>query len=427
MINRFVFTGRDAHDRPILVGMELQLQAKQVELLIFGREGLPEEFPKALHEQWEKGQELAFPAEPERIIRPAGEEHLLPLEIRADRPELISRIQNEWTLKLLSYKLYESIVEEVGGLQTQLENLGSYSQDLWDKTKATWDQVSNHAQDFNLSRNHAQDLRERINKVFEQLKKMREGGQAEFEQASAALRTGFEATLQELQDRLRDQVKVNELFDQLRNLQKQIRDARMTHRDRRVLWNRLDEQFELLKKQKDNLWQSHLSNRIKGLEDAMKKIQQSVDRDRSNLDFEARKLESGRIGQLEHQLRATRMKVTEDRIRGKEEKLADMHRTLQQLKKKEAAQRKKAEAAAAPAPAEAPEAAAAPAATEAPAASAPPPSEPQEPDPIQAPETPRPETPSAAASATSQSSEGQAEHPQPEQQPDQAEDEAEKA
>ncbi len=348
MINRQLFTGRNEADAPILVGMELQLKEKQVELLVFPREGLPEDFVKALGETWEQGEPLDFPVEPTRIIRSAEEEHLLPIEIKADRPEIIARLQNEWTLKLLSYKLYESIGDEIASLQSSIQDLGNYSQEIWDKAKKTWDEVGNHAQDFNLSRNHATELRERVNKVFEQLKKLREGGQAEFEQASATLRTQYENTLASFQAKMKEHSRVNELFDQLKSLQKEIKEARLTHRDRRTLWNTLDESFEFIKGQKENLWQSHLGNRIKGLEEAMKKIQSSVDRDRANIDFEVRKLESGRISQLEQQLRSTRMKVMEDRIKSKEEKLADMSRTLQQLKKKESSQRKKHEAASAP-------------------------------------------------------------------------------
>jgi len=346
MINRHVFTGRNAADAPILVGMELQLKQKQVELLVFVREGLPEEFTKAFSEVWEKGEALEFPVEPERLIRSAEEEHLLPMELKADRPEIISRLQNEWTLKLLSYKLYESIGEEINGLQKSVQELGNYSQDLWDKAKKTWDQVGNHAQDFNLSRNHATELRDRINKLFEQLKKLREGGKADFEQASSTLREQYEKTLETFQGRLRENPRVNELFDQLKALQKEIKEARLTHRDRRTLWKTLDDSFEFLKNQKENLWQSHLGNRIHGLEDAMRKIQSSIDRDRANIDFEARKLASGRVSQLEQQLRATRMKVMEDRIKSKEEKLTDMQKTLQSLKKKEASQRRKHEQAA---------------------------------------------------------------------------------
>jgi len=343
MINRYVFTGRNAADTPILVGMELQLKQKQVELLVFLREGLSEEFAKALAEAWEKGEALDFQVEPERLIRSAEEEHLLPIEIKADRPEVISRLQNEWTLKLLSYKLYESIGEEINSLQKTVQDLGNYSQDLWDKAKRTWDQVGNHAQDFNLSRNHATELRDRINRLFEQLKKMREGGQVEFEHASTSLREQYEKTLEAFQGRLRENPRVNELFDQLKLLQKEIKDARLTHRDRRTLWKTLDDSFEFLKNQKENLWQSHLGNRIHGLEDAMSKIQSSIDRDRANIDFEARKLAGGRIGQLEQQLRATRMKVMDDRIKSKEEKLVDMQKTLQSLKKKETSQRRKQE------------------------------------------------------------------------------------
>lgn len=341
MINRQVFTGRNAAESPIVVAMELQLRDKQVELLVFPRESLPEDFYKLLQEKWEKGEEQEFPVEPERIIRSAEEEHLLPMEIRADKPELISRLRNEWTLKLLSYKLYENLGAEITNLQDKLDELGSYSQEFWDKAKSTWDQVSNHAQDFNLSRNHATELRERLNKQFERLKKLREGGQAEFEKTSTAVREQLETRISAFQEKLSDKAKANELFDQLKHLQREVKEARMTHRDRRSLWKVLDEAYAVLHKQKESAWQNHLSNRIQGLEEAMKKIQDSIDRDRSNIEFEVRKMQSGRIGQLEQQLRSTRVKVTEDRIRSKEEKLNDMAKTLQSLRKKEASQQRK--------------------------------------------------------------------------------------
>jgi hypothetical protein len=345
MTNRHVFTGHDEQDVPVLAAMELHLREKQVTFLLFPRQGLDEAFAKRLHEDWTAGKELEFPMEPTRVEHSAEEESLLPMSIKADQPELIRRVQNEWTLKLLSFKLYESINNEVSSMQGNLEELAGYSQELWDKVKKTWDTVGNHAQDYNLSKKHTSELRDRINGLFTELKKRRDAGQDELAEASAALKVRYEQSIKDIQESAAGgKDRVNQLFDQLKRLQKEIKDASMTHRDRRTLWGKLDGAFTQLKTEKQHLWHSHLANRIAGLERAVNGMQGSIDRDRGNIDWESRKLEGGRIGQLEHQLRQTRLKVMEDRIRSKEEKLADMHRTLQSLKKKEASQRKAQEA-----------------------------------------------------------------------------------
>jgi uncharacterized coiled-coil DUF342 family protein len=344
MSQRHVFSGHDEHDVPVWVAMSLHLREKQVEFLLYPKAALDAEQTRALREDWAAGKEVALPGEPARLTQSAEGDHLLPETLRADEPEMLRRVQNEWTLKLLSYKLYESIGDEVTNLQATLQQAGGYSQALWDKAKQTWDQVGNHAQDFNLSKKHAGELRDRLNGLFNELKKLREEGQDQLSEASASLRVQYEQRLGELKGAMEEgKAKVNQLFDQLKGLQKEVKDAQLTHRDRRKLWRDLDGAFNRLKEEKQQLWHSHLANRITGLEKAVERMQSSIDRDRRQIDFEARKLEGGRIGQLEHQLRQTRLKVMEDRIRSKEEKLADMHRTLQNLRKKEAAQRKAAE------------------------------------------------------------------------------------
>ena len=345
MTNRHVFTGHNEEDTPVLVAMELHLREKQVTFLLFPREGLDEGFAKRLHDDWTAGKPLEFPIEPTRVEHSAEEESLLPMSIKADEPELIRRVQNEWTLKLLSFKLYESINNEVSSMHGNMEELAGYSQELWDKVKKTWDTVGNHAQDYNLSKKHTSELRDRINSLFTELKKRRESGQDELAEASASLKVRYEQNIKDIQEAAAGgKDRVNQLFDQLKRLQKEIKDASMTHRDRRTLWGKLDGAFTLLKTEKQQLWHSHLANRIAGLERAVNGMQSSIDRDRGNINWESRKLEGGGIGQLEHQLRQTRLKVMEDRIGSKEEKLADMHRTLQSLKKKDASQRKAQEA-----------------------------------------------------------------------------------
>lgn len=381
MSNRHVFSGHDAQDQASWVAMELQLREKEVLFHLVPKHGLDPETAKNLQEAWPGGAELEWPEGTEELRHSAEAESILPDAVKADEPEMLRRVQNEWTLKLLSFKLYESINDEVTNLQAGVQQAVGYSQEAWDKAKGIWDQVGNHAQDFNLSKKHTGELRDRINGLFTELKKRREEGQDQLAEASASLKIQYEERLKGIQSAMAEgNAKVNQLFDKLKGLQKEIKDASLTHRDRRKLWKDLDGAFTTLKAEKQQLFNSHLSNRIAGLQKAIDRMQSSIDRDRKQIDWEAKKLEHGRISQLEHQLRQTRLKVMEDRIKSKEEKLADMHRTMQNLKKKEAQQQKaeekarqKAEEAAAAAKAakDAKEAAVQAPATEAPAAQAP--------------------------------------------------------
>jgi uncharacterized coiled-coil DUF342 family protein len=341
MSNRHVFSGHNAQDQAAWVAMELQLREKEVLFQLVPKEGLAPEAAKKLQEAWVSGADFEWPEGTETLRHSAEAESILPDSVKADQPEMLRRVQNEWTLKLLSFKLYESINDEVTNLQAATQEAVGYSQEAWDKAKKLWDQVGNHSQDFNLSKKHTGELRDRINGLFTELKKRREEGQDQLAEASAALKVKYEESLKGIQSAMAEgNAKVNQLFDKLKGLQKEIKEASLTHRDRRKLWKELDGAFNTLKAEKQHLYHSHLSNRIAGLQKAIDRMQSSIDHDRKQIDWEAKKLETGRIGQLEHQLRQTRLKVVEDRIKSKEEKLSDMHRTMQNLQKKEAQQRK---------------------------------------------------------------------------------------
>jgi hypothetical protein len=331
-----VFLGRDEQDQEILVAMELQLDSKQVVISTFPRTAIDDDFVQAMTSKWEDGETVEFPSEPTVISRSADEEHLLPESIKTDSPEMIRRLKNEWTLRLLSVRLFENINDSITTMEAKIGEAEGYTQELWDQTKSLWGRVGEYSKENDLSRKHTGELRDRLNGIFDQLKEKRNSSQEEFEKTSQKVREGFESKLNEIRESIQKEPKLNELFDGLKKLQKEIKDAKLSHRDRRGLWKVLDNTFSKVKAEKQTLWASHLGNRLKGLEHAIGKMESSIKRDEDSLAFQRRKLEDRGVSQIESQLRATKAKVIEDRIKSKQNKLSEMQQTLRHLLDKRA-------------------------------------------------------------------------------------------
>jgi chromosome segregation ATPase len=341
MKNRKVFLGNRNEER-LLVALELEIEEKRIKMAVYPTASLTEDFVQVMN-KWEEGEDPENLPEAEVSYISTDEEHILPEDLLIDQPEILKRIRNEWTLKLLSVKLYESFIKQITDLEASVNEAGGYTQEFWDKAKEFWDKVGEHAKDFNLSRQHTGQLRDKLNEVFGALKAKRETGQAEFVKASEQVRTRFEQVLSDLKEKVDEQSKSNELFSRLKGIQQEIKDAKLTHKDRRGLWKNLDEAFSKVKSQREAVWRGHLDNRIKGLEKAMSKMKESIKRDQSSLDFQSRKLNNSGVSQLEHQLRSTKLKVIADRMKSKQEKYNEMHRTLEQLRSKSEKEKAKQE------------------------------------------------------------------------------------
>ena len=80
--------------------------------------------------------------------------------------------------------------------------------------------------------------------------------------------------------------------------------------------------------------QSRLTRRMEGLTEAIRKMTQSINRDQRDYDKQVGKLASGRANLLETQLREVRGKLIKDRLDSKQEKLADMTKTMGELEKR---------------------------------------------------------------------------------------------
>jgi predicted nucleic acid-binding Zn-ribbon protein len=103
---------------------------------------------------------------------------------------------------------------------------------------------------------------------------------------------------------------------------------------KRALFDQINNVFDALKQYRKSQNETHLKDRISKLNKILKGIEENMQKDKESLQAQKDK--------LSHYIRGNKssgdwgglLKITEDRIKEKEEKAADIRKTLADLKKK---------------------------------------------------------------------------------------------
>jgi hypothetical protein len=116
------------------------------------------------------------------------------------------------------------------------------------------------------------------------------------------------------------------------------------------VWNKLDRLFKVVKDKRYGTTteggadapagdspMDRLKKRYDGLMDALNRMESSIKRDKSDLDFQNQKIAESE-GQLEAQIRTAKIKMVQERVDSKMEKLEDILKTKAELESKMAAQ-----------------------------------------------------------------------------------------
>ncbi len=352
MRRKLVLWGSNEKDEKMLVALELLEKENVVNIYTFPENVATEEFYKAMSEKWKDDAEVEFPSGFTKIERKLSvSDSLLPDEIKVERPDLISRAQAEWHFVVLSSKLYGLYKSELDELKDKVESLSDYDNVLWDDLRGFWNKVQGQVNDKNLFREHGAALREKTNGLFDKLKELKKSLEDEFETQSKKYVDTFGEELKDIEDKIDKGLGLGPLFEDLKKVQAKIKDFKFTKEDRNDLWNKIDDTFKKLKEkrgagggapgQQGNNNLARLEARYNGLVGAIQKMQKSIDFDQKDLDFQTKKVADS-DGQLESQLRQAKIRMIEERVKSKQEKLDDMNLTKADLEAKMEKEKKRA-------------------------------------------------------------------------------------
>lgn len=341
MKTRIVMWGSNEKDQKVLIAIALKAEENVVEIFTFPFETTTEEFYNLMLNEWRESHEVTFPEGFTHIIRPlTAADSLLPDELKVDRTDIIQRAQTEWHFVVLSNKLYQAFLNELKDIKEKLKSADSYKNQLWDEMKESWEKIQKNIFDKTLLREHGQQLREMTNDIFAQLKDLRKNMDSEADRVSHEVANTFNAKLDAVEEKIKSGLGLQPLFNELKNLQGEFKTAELSRGDRAKIWKRIDNAFKAVKEKKfgdkgarDTSALDRLSRRYEGLLSAIDKMEKSIRRDDKDKHFQDDRIEHAE-GQLEAQLRMAKLKMIDERVNSKNEKLAEMLRTKAELEER---------------------------------------------------------------------------------------------
>jgi DNA repair exonuclease SbcCD ATPase subunit len=341
MKSKLVLWGKDSNGQKVLIATELNEDTNKVTTYWFNDDAVTEDFNGKMLGAWRDHQAVEFP---EKHGKESFELTLtgsiIPAGFSVDKDELLKRYQSECHFLVLSKKLNDSYNSELTEIKERLARLEKYEQSAWEELKGFWDKVQKQVQERNLLREQGNALRERTNELFTQLKELRTKLDEDFKNKSAALFSEFNESLALVDRQIQEGKRLKPIFEELKQFQKSIRDAQLTREHRSKIWDKLDKIFKIVKDKRfgeegmgDGSAMERLQKRYAGLLEAIKKMEESIDRDKQDLGFQNKMVE-GSEGQLEAQLRQAKVVMIEERVNSKSEKLKEMLSTKADLERR---------------------------------------------------------------------------------------------
>ncbi len=355
MKSKLVLWGSNAQDEKCLIAVSLRAADNKIDIWTFPEATATEDFYQQMMKDWRDGEGMELPDPKTHLERDLSiTESLLPDDLKVERTDVVLRAQTEWQFVVLSSKLHQAYETQLAELKERVGKLEGFDQPTWDNLKEFWDKVQEQVRERNLFRDHADRLRAHTNELFGQMKTMRSKLDEEFENLSKDAHDKFFAALAEVERKMESGARVPVIFDELKRLQSMFRESKtLTREHRNKIWEKLDGTFKAVKEKRfgskpggggdggGSMLQG-TQRRYDGLLSAIDKMEQSIRRDRNDLDFQNHKINTTE-GQLEAQLRQAKLKMIEERVNSKQEKLNEMNATkidlekrLNSLKEKEA-------------------------------------------------------------------------------------------
>jgi hypothetical protein len=232
----------------------------------------------------------------------------------------------------MSSKINQLLTDEVKLLEEKASVVAEYDQTLWDKAKAQWEKIASYQKKNEISWEQTSVLKDKINTVFEALKAVKRINSENDDQANAVLLKSYFKRIEDLQSKLiyNDQWKF--IFDELKKIQAELKDANMRWNHKRSLYNQVNAIFDDLRKYRMTEVISKTKERITQLSKILDGLKDSIARDNESYQMQVEKMQHYTRNKLTPEELQKRFGFIIERTKEKETKAEGIKQTIAQLK-----------------------------------------------------------------------------------------------
>lgn len=334
--DKAILWGYDDQDIDIVVGLQLKTNENKVDFFVYKRKDLNKNELDQLTEAWLKNTDGTLPLGYTHLEQDMSVSSFLPDNVKAKDMDAVQNIKQEWFIAILSERLYQMYKIEIQNLDEKVREAKKYNKGLSEQAKELWDKIKTHREEQNLTRDHVEDLKEDTNKVFEKIKVLRDQSNNAYENESNSNVEIIENRLNEFDGELSANfINFKKVFEELKAFQQLTRDMNLTKEHRELIRLRINERFDTLNKKRDEHKEQRgnfTEQRLKGLDEAITKMLESINYDKKQREIQQKGMGKAET-KLEIQLREMKLKVFDEKIKSKQEKLDDMLKTKEKLQK----------------------------------------------------------------------------------------------
>ena len=332
MNTRLVMWGEIGTDRKALITFNLEEENAKIHIYAFPRENVTKEIQDALFVEWKNGGDYTFPENAIHWEIDANSDTILPENMKVDRLDTVLQSQHKWGKKLMSSKINQLLTDEVKLLEEKASVVAEYDQTLWDKAKAQWEKIASYQKKSEISWEQTSVLKDKINTVFEALKAVKRINSENDDQANAVLLKSYFKRIEDLQSKLiyNDQWKF--IFDELKKIQAELKDANMRWNHKRSLYNQVNAIFDDLRKYRMTEVISKTKERITQLSKILDGLKDSIARDNESYQMQVEKMQHYTRNKLTPEELQKRFGFIIERTKEKETKAEGIKQTIAQLK-----------------------------------------------------------------------------------------------
>jgi hypothetical protein len=333
MQQRIVMWGEIGTDNKALVTIQLLENDAKIIINAFPKDTVTKELQDKIFVEWKNGGEIEFPETTFQWTIDANQDNILPENVKVERPELITQIQHKWSRKIMSAKVMQLLTDETEHILQSIDSIQNYDQKLWDKAKQQWDKIADYQKKGEVTWEQTTFLKEKINLVFDALKAVKRITSEHDIEQSRILSKNFEATIEQLQNKLIYPDEWKHIFEELKKIQEELKEAPIRWNSKKNLYDKINSIYDDLKKYRATENINKSKSRIKQLNQILSGIYESINREKDNYEMQVEKMQHYTRGRVQLDEIKNRFNYILDRIKEKENKAENIKKTIAEVEK----------------------------------------------------------------------------------------------